>query len=81
MHEDEPFLREHMPSLLSSKEVKAKTGNGEWALLNDEINYIHPMPRNVEFMMVLYNGSDCLKVSAKINRDTAKLSNIKVEEI
>ena len=80
--EDENFIRLNIPALLSAPEVKFKTEQivGTWTLLDDEINSIHPMPSNVEFTVALVNGSACLFVSAKINRATAKLSNIKVEE-
>ena len=83
MNEDENLIRENISSLLSSREVKAKTGEilGEWKLHEDKIQTIHPMPRNVEFSVGLVNGSACLRVSAKIHRNTAKISNIEIEEI
>ncbi len=81
MDEDENFIQANISSLLSAREVKLKTGeiHGEWKL--HEIHSIHPMPRNIEFMVILENGSACLRVSAKISRETARLSNIEVEEI
>jgi len=83
MHEDEPFIRKNIPALLLARDVKTKTDaiQGQWQLHEDEINYIHPMPSNIEFAIVLVNGSSCLRVSAKINRQTARLSNIEAEEV
>jgi hypothetical protein len=82
MNEDEILIRSNLPSLLSSSEVRLKTDeiSGEWTLHENEIQYIHPMPSNIEFKVLLVNGSACLLVSAKINRVTAKFSNIDVEE-
>lgn len=83
MDEEENFIRENISALLSCPEVKIKTGEtaGEWTLHENEIQYIHAMPRNIEFMLAIVNGSDCLRIEAKINRATARLSNIKVEEL
>ncbi len=79
---DENFIQANISSLLSAREVKAKTCeiSGEWKLHENEIYYIHSMPRNIEFAVILENGSVCLRVSAKIHRETARLSNIEVEE-
>jgi hypothetical protein len=81
MNEDETFIRTNLSSLLSAQEVKVKTGEipGEWELL--QINPTQSRPRNIEFSAILRNGSDCLHIRAKINRNTARLSNIEVEEI
>ena len=83
MHNDEAFILENIPSLLMTREVKSKTDKipGEWVLHENEINDIHPMPRNIEFAVVLVNGESCLRVEAKISRQTARLSNIGVTEL
>lgn len=80
MDEDENFIRANISALLSAPEVKVKTGkiSGEWTL--NEIHYIHGMPRNIEFSAILENGSSFVRVSAKINRHTANLSNIEVSD-
>ena len=84
MHKDEPFIRANIPSLLLTKQVKEKTGElgGNWKLHEDEIHFIHPMPNNIEFGLMLINESAaCLNVLAKINRKTARLSSIEVNVI
>ena len=82
MHKDDPFIRANLTSLLLVNEVKTKTDKipGDWRLNEDEIEHIHPMPNNIEFSVALVNGASCLYVSAKINRKTARFSNIEVRE-
>ena len=81
--DNEILIRSNIAALLAAPKVKSKTREiaGEWKLLNDEIPYYHGTPKNVEFTVILVNGDCCIKVAAKINRDTAKLSNIVVEDI
>lgn len=83
MNENENIIRENIHSVLSSREVKIKTDeiSGSWKLNENEIEYIHPMPSHIEFAIVLVNGGACLRVSAKINRNTSRLSNIVVNEV
>ena len=78
--DDENFIRLNILALLSAPEVKSKTGQigGEWKL--NEIHYVHGMPRNIEFSAILENGSAFLRVMAKINRQTAKISKIQVSD-
>ena len=78
--DDENFIRLNIPALLSASEVKFKTGQigGEWKL--NEIHYVHGMPRNIEFSAILENGSAFLRVTAKINRQTAKIAKIQVSD-
>jgi hypothetical protein len=83
MDEDENFILANISSLLAAREVKVKTGeiSGEWRVHENKINNTHGMPRNIEFTVVLENGPACLRVSAKIHRHTARISNIEVDEI
>jgi hypothetical protein len=78
---DENFIRSSLPSLLLSRELKAKTGGtvAEWRL--NEVHHTHSTPRNIEFSLTLVRGLECLRVSGKIHRETSKLSKIEVEEI
>ena len=79
MDEDENIIRANLPSLLSACELRARAGTGgEWKL--HEIHYIHAMPKNIEFSLILESGPDQVRVSAKINRKTQRLSDIKVAE-
>ena len=80
MDEAVNFIRLHISSLLKTHEVKAKMEEigGKWEL--HAVNHIHSMPKNIEFSVILWNGTTCLFVAAKINRQTARLSNITVEE-
>jgi len=80
--DEEIFILTNIPSLLLSREVKAKTDaiSGEWTLHESKPQSFHSTQRNIEFTVLLVNDSACLFVSAKINRATAKLSKIKVEE-
>jgi hypothetical protein len=79
--DEEKLIRSNILAVLSAREVKAKTGQipGDWTLLDDEIQYFHGMPSNVEFTVIFVNGSTCLKVSAKLHRKSGKISNIKVD--
>jgi hypothetical protein len=76
--DDKNFIRSNIPALLLAPKVKSKTGEiaGEWKLLNDEIPHCHSTSKNIEFTVFLLNGDRWIKVTAKINRDTAKFSNI-----
>ena len=80
LDEDHNFILGNFPSLLLTSELKAKTtGTGDaWNL--HEIYQIHSMLRNIEFGLVLENGSAYLRVRAKINRQTKKFSNIEVND-
>jgi hypothetical protein len=77
---DENFIRANIYSLLLTPKLKAKTGGVrvEWSLI--EFHSIHAMPRNIEFSLSLEKDSAHLRVSAKINRETKRFSNIKVED-
>ena len=81
MEEEYNLIHANIKRLLSAKSVKEISGKikGEWEL--HEISHIHGMPRNVEFSAAFTNGGACLFVSAKINRQTAKISNIEIREI
>ncbi len=77
---DENFIRSNFDSLLLTRELKAKTGGvgAEWRLI--EFHSIHAMSRNIEFSLSLEKDSAHLRVSAKINRETNRFSNIKAED-
>jgi hypothetical protein len=77
---DENFIRSNFYSLLLTPKLKAKTGGvgAEWSLI--EFHSIHAMPRNIEFSLSLEKDSAHLRVSSKINRETNRFSNIKVED-
>jgi hypothetical protein len=79
--DDEIFIRSKIPALMSARKVKAETDalGGEWTL--HEINYVHGMPRNVEFQAILISGTNCLRVMAKLNRESEKLSITEVAQI
>ena len=81
LDDDENFIRLYVPSLLLCRELKVKTAEirGEWKLFEDEIQSIHSMPRNIEFTVLLVNEFASLRVRAKINRETAKFSNIEID--
>jgi hypothetical protein len=81
MDEDEQFIQANIPALLLKREIKAKTSGigGEWKL--HEIIHIGSRPRNIEFTLSLINGLALFGVSAKINRDTMRISNIEIREI
>jgi len=78
--DDENFIRSNIAALLSAPKVKAKTREigGQWKL--HEINASHGMPRNIEFSAILENGSAFLRVMAKINRQSAKVSISEVSD-
>jgi hypothetical protein len=78
--DDENFIRSNIPALLSAQKVKVKTEGigGEWKL--HEIHYVHGMPRNIGFSAILQNGFDFVRVMAKINRQSAKLSITEVSD-
>lgn len=74
----------NIPSLLSHRQIDHVTGAtvGAWSLLNDEIAAYHTTPKNIEFTVIIVNDTQrCLRVNAKINRRTKKLSNVEVNEI
>ena len=77
---DENFIRSNFDSLLLTRELKDKTGGvgAGWRLI--EFHSIHAMPRNIEFSLSLEKDSAHLRVSAKINRETNRFSNIKAED-
>lgn len=82
MDEDKKFIKDNISSLLSHGRVKSKTEEigGEWKLMEDDIESIHPMPNNIEFSVVFVNEAPrCVRVEAKIHRETSQLSNVKVE--
>jgi hypothetical protein len=78
--DDQSFIRSNISALFSAQKVRAKTQQigGEWKL--HEIISSHGMPSNVEFLAILENGPAFLKVMAKINRQSAKVSVSEVED-
>lgn len=80
---EEKLIRENIPSLLSHRQVKTKMGSidGTWSLLNDEVGAYHGTQKNIEFTLIFENGAHCVQVTAKLHRETAKLSNIAVRDL
>ena len=76
--DEENLIRVNIPQILAAKLVKTKAEEigGEWKL--HEIPHFHGTPRNVEFTVAFENGSACLIVRGKINRETSKISKIEV---
>jgi hypothetical protein len=79
--EDENIILANIPSLLSDREVKTKTGGTaeEWSLR--EIHSTRSLPRNIQFSLIIENGSRYLRVSGKIHRETNRFSNIEVNGV
>ena len=79
-YEDEAFIRDNIPELLATPEMKAKTNEvgGCWKLL--DFSHIGSRARNIKFTASFENGASYWLVSGKINRDSGKFSNIEIAE-
>jgi hypothetical protein len=81
MENERQWILENAP-LLSHRRVASDTRRigGEWKL--HEIEPFHSTERNIEFRFVLLNDINrLLSGDAKIDRASATLSNVKLEEI